>query len=248
MCSPPPINTKIGYLTIIDYIFNDGETTKYKCQCDCGNIIIVKADYLKNGTTKSCGCLRKEKMKKLGEKNSQIRDLTNQRFGKLIALEPTELRKHGSVVWKCKCDCGKIHFASSNALTQNQVSSCPECNIVSAGDERIKYLLKNNNISFETQKTFEDCINPTTKCKLRFDFYIENNYLIEYDGETHYSSDYHGWYNEEQLKIQQERDNLKNQWCIDNNVPLIRIPYTHLNNLCLEDLLLKTSKYIKYNK
>ena len=37
---------------------------------------------------------------------------------------------------------------------------------------------------------------------------------------------------------------IKNQWCKDNNIPLIRIPYTHLNNLCIEDLILETSKFI----
>ena len=42
----------------------------------------------------------------------------------------------------------------------------------------------------------------------------------------------------------QERDTYKNQWCKENNIPLIRIPYTHLNDLCLEDLLLETSKFI----
>jgi len=37
---------------------------------------------------------------------------------------------------------------------------------------------------------------------------------------------------------------IKNQWCKNNNIPLIRIPYTHLQNLCLEDLQLETSKFI----
>jgi hypothetical protein len=49
---------------------------------------------------------------------------------------------------------------------------------------------------------------------------------------------------EEKFKYTQEHDSFKNQWCKDNNIPLIRIPYTHLKDLCLEDLLLETSKYI----
>ena len=39
-------------------------------------------------------------------------------------------------------------------------------------------------------------------------------------------------------------DEIKNNWCIKNNIPLIRIPYTHLNNIKIEDLLLETSQYI----
>ena len=42
----------------------------------------------------------------------------------------------------------------------------------------------------------------------------------------------------------QQRDIFKNNWCLENNIPLIRIPYTHLNNLCIEDLLLQSSKYL----
>ena len=52
------------------------------------------------------------------------------------------------------------------------------------------------------------------------------------------------WNNKENFLKTQERDVLKNQWCKDNNIPLIRIPYWHLKDLCLEDLLLETSKFI----
>ena len=32
----------------------------WECKCDCGNTVYIKSTLLKNGTTKSCGCLRKE--------------------------------------------------------------------------------------------------------------------------------------------------------------------------------------------
>jgi len=38
----------------------------------------------------------------------KIKDLTNQRFGRLIAKRPTKERRSGSVVWGCKCDCGNL--------------------------------------------------------------------------------------------------------------------------------------------
>ena len=87
--------------------------------------------------------------------------------------------------------------------------------------------------------------------KLRIDFIIFNDnnnieYAIEYDGEQHFSYKNNGTFcrNEEDLKDIQKRDMDKNQWCKDNNIPLIRIPYWHLENLCIEDLLPETSKYI----
>lgn len=48
----------------------------------------------------------------------------------------------------------------------------------------------------------------------------------------------------EQVELIQKRDEYKNNWCKEHHIPLIRIPYTHKNNLCLEDLLLETSKFV----
>jgi hypothetical protein len=107
--------------------------------------------------------------------------------------------------------------------------------------------LKQNNLSFIKEKTFNTCIFPNTNYFAKFDFYIDNKYLIEYDGEQHFYPMSFGSQKEtgtEKLLKTQERDKFKNQWCKDNNIPLIRIPYTHYNNLCIEDLKLETSKFI----
>jgi len=42
----------------------------------------------------------------------------------------------------------------------------------------------------------------------------------------------------------QLRDNIKNQYCIENKIPLIRIPYYYLSKLKIEDLLLESSDFI----
>ena len=75
-----------------------------------------------------------------------------------------------------------------------------------------------------------------------FDFYIDNKYIIEYDGKQHYDPKY-AW-NSFQYEQTKNHDEMKTQWCKKNNIPLIRIPYTHLNELCLDDLKLETSKFI----
>lgn len=51
-------------------------------------------------------------------------DLVNQRFGNLVALEITEEIKNKCRVWKCKCDCGKIHYADSSSLRNGKIKSC----------------------------------------------------------------------------------------------------------------------------
>lgn len=53
-----------------------------------------------------------------------MKDLSNQRFGRLIAIEVVGKNKHGNMLWSCRCDCGKEHTASSGKLVQGKVTSC----------------------------------------------------------------------------------------------------------------------------
>ena len=115
----------------------------------------------------------------------------------------------------------------------------------SHGAYTIEKILTANNISFEKEKTFPDCVFPDTKQLARFDFYVNNEYIIEFDGEQHFSYVGRGWNTKEQFKKTVLHDKIKNQWCSANGIKIIRIPYTHEQNICLEDLLLETSVLIK---
>ncbi len=75
-------------------------------------------------------------------------------------------------------------------------------------------------------------------------FFVDNKYFIEYDGETHYDINLHGWHTKEAVQKQQKRDKIKNNYCKEHHIPLIRIPYIHYNDLKIEDLLLETSTFI----
>lgn len=113
----------------------------------------------------------------------------------------------------------------------------------SVGEKKIETLLKNANIQFEREKTFKDCYYSNNYAKSRFDFYVDNSYLIEYDGEQHFIAS-GSIFTPEQVELTQKRDEYKNNWCKEHHIPLIRIPYVHKNNICLEDLLLETSKFV----
>jgi hypothetical protein len=97
------------------------ETRKYgrvawKCCCDCGNETILLTNELKSGSTKSCGCYHVD--------ISSI-DITNQRFGKLVAIYPTDERNgNHNVMWKCKCDCGNTVLVGTTNLRCGYVKSC----------------------------------------------------------------------------------------------------------------------------
>ena len=54
-----------------------------------------------------------------------IRDLTNQRFGRLTAIQPTKNRsKSGNVIWLCKCDCGNFSEVANKSLLSGLTKSC----------------------------------------------------------------------------------------------------------------------------
>ena len=98
----------------------------WKCECDCGEKVEVRQDCLKSGSTKSCGCYAKESSSKNGKKNGKksIVDITNKRFGRLVAIEQTEERAGGCVKWLCRCDCGNIAVVSSSSLNRANTRSC----------------------------------------------------------------------------------------------------------------------------
>ena len=56
--------------------------------------------------------------------------MTGQKFGKLIALEPTDQKRNKSVVWKCRCECGNIVYATSRNLQIGDIKSCGCTNFV----------------------------------------------------------------------------------------------------------------------
>ncbi|MDB1562972.1 hypothetical protein PGA94_09315 [Pediococcus pentosaceus] len=108
---------------------------------------------------------------------------------------------------------------------------CPRCK-QSAGESCISDLLSNLNIPFEAQKRFNTC---KYNRPLPFDFYINDSFLVEFDGEQHFKpADFGGRGAEWAIKnyeLGKLRDNIKTKWAKDNGIPLVRIPYTEFDNI-----------------
>ena len=212
------------------------------CKCSCGTIKEVRSEHLRSGASTSCGCVQKQKAaatcEEVGKMNKK--DWMNKKVDFLTVIQETPDRsQNGSIIWKCLCDCGNIVYKSSSDLARHKSCHCGCQTITSQGELTIRNLLTDNNILFEEQKTFLDCkdLNP-----LPFDFYVNNEYVIEYDGKQHFKpSEY--WGGEKQLKYIQKHDVMKNEWCKENNIPIIRIPYTH-KSIQIEDLIPQTSKFL----
>lgn len=189
-----------------------GTNIIWKCKCDCGNIAYVEGPSLLRGDTKSCGCYQKECCQQLQSKN-----LLNQKFGKLTVIEKIEERKGTQVQWKCLCECGNIKIVTTHSLLAGNVRSCG-CLRMSNGESQIAQILEDLNISYQ-----QEYLLPNNQ---RFDFYLTDFHCaIEYDGKQHFEPiDFFG--GEQTFNQQQKRDAEKEKYCYNNNIKLIRIPYT----------------------
>lgn len=167
-------------------------------------------------------------------------DIKGKHFGKWLVLYKTNKRNAGGAIyWHCRCECGNEKDVLGTSLRSGRSLSCGLHSNISKGNVKIADILDKANISYQVQKKFSTCKD---KKELPFDFFVNNEYLIEYDGEQHFKKD-----NIFDYEYTHKHDLLKSQWCKKNNIPLIRIPYTHYKNLKLEDLLLDTSSFIENN-
>lgn len=111
------VGSRVGLLTVTTPTGQrKNGYTVWECRCDCGGKILLDTRCLQRGTVTDCGCLSKTRP---GQ-----RDITGQRFGKLVAVEPTDQRASGTVVWKCRCDCGGEVSASLHQLCSGYRKSC----------------------------------------------------------------------------------------------------------------------------
>jgi len=110
---------------------------------------------------------------------------------------------------------------------------CPYCSSMTNSKPtiKIKEILNENNIKYIKEKTFSNLTNPETGKRLRLDFFLEDlDIAIEYDGEHHYLISKMNPL--EKLIQRQKLDKIKTQYCIENNIKLLRISY-------LEKLVIK---------
>ena len=215
------IGEKHGMLKIIDIIWDDGKA-KAICECDCGNNYIGnKADII-CGHTQSCGCLQS---KRASESNTKDWVGVISDYGVEFICKD-HMNEKGQWMWKCKCGvCGNYFIALPAKINNGHITSCG-CRIQSFGEGYISSLLKELNVNFEQQYIFKDC---KYKYVLKFDFAILYNKdvigVIEYDGKQHFEPiDFFGGV--DGFRKTQIRDEIKNNYCKEHNVQILRIPYT----------------------
>lgn len=207
---------------------NNKVKTFVKCKCSIhNNEFLTRAGDLRKGKgCKICGHVKgKNKQRltledikcKLKEKNDKIEIISNE-----------YINNNTKLLCRCKT-CGYEWYISWANL--QSLSTCSQC-MGSHGEKKIINYFKKNDIPYEYQYRFDDCKDERT---LPFDFYLHQfNLCIEYDGQLHYETCRYSK-NEEKMNLklqkQQEHDKIKDNYCKNKNIKLLRIPYWEFNNI-----------------
>lgn len=233
-----------GYWKVLYRVPNTSSgRSRWHCLCTaCGTEKDVDGGHLRAGRTTNCGCIRMEKMRQ-----ASIKDETGKTYGYLYVnrqANENEKPRHDrtGIYWNCTClKCGRNNvIIFGDYLRKGQTISCG-C-VSSKNESNIAMLLDLNNIQYIQQYYFSDLFTKDKKDKLYFDLAIFENqklkYIIEYDGIQHFEPNH--FHNN--LKTTHKNDLLKNQYCFNNNIPIIRIPYDCEYNI--DDLKLETTKFL----
>ena len=233
-----------GYWKVISRAPNDSRgRTKWNCICTaCGAEKEVSGSHLRGGRSTNCGCVRMEKMRQ-----ASIKDETGKIYGFLqVNRQATQAEKprqdRTGVYWNCTClKCGKENvIVFGDYLRKGETASCGCIN--SKNESNIAFLLDLENIQYIKQYYFSNLFSNKKQDKLYFDIAVFENaklkYIIEYDGIQHFKM---GHFNDTLIKTHRN-DSLKNKYCFEHNIPLIRIPYNSEYNI--NDLKLETTRFL----
>ena len=200
-------------------------TNKVIIQCKIhGNFLMSPNDHLSGHGCMECGRLttmqsRRSCREKFLNRAVTVHGLRYDYSGVVYTNNSTKV--------KIVCPTHGAFYQSPNNHLNGQ--ECPRCNL-SRGEWAIEKYLISNNISYCCQKTFDDCRNPQTNRKLRFDFYLpKKNILIEYDGQQHFRSG--GMVNGQHritprdLSDIRVKDHIKNEYAKVRDIQLLRIPH-----------------------
>ena len=207
---------KKNYTLLNDFNYKNSKTLIHlKCNNDNYEWFVQYKEFINNDSTCFI-CSRKTKYTQ-DEINNNVLDRCKLMNYKLI--EPFIYKNNKTRIY-LMCDKGHIWNPTYTSFV-NTKRNCSVCK-KSLGEISISKILTDNKILYIEQHKFNNCKNINS---LVFDFYLPNyNTCIEYDGEQHYKSiKYFG--GDKRFELQQQTDLIKTNYCIDNNIKLLRISY-----------------------
>lgn len=242
---------KIGpyAITLLERLYKQKSRWYASFQCPyCGENFIAAIHDVQDGSSRSCGCLENSTKSWSGGDIKWSDGDKIGPYGITLFKRLDEKDEHNKPLGIFECPyyginskCNHFFIVPIERVSNGITSSCG-CKKISHGEEKIISILQELGLDYKYQHIFEDCRNPETNRALRFDFYLPvYNCCIEYDGQQHfldfvqkYSG---GWNSLENYKQCHKRDVLKNIYCNENNIKLIRIPYYDYPKLNCEYIL-----------
>lgn len=215
--------------------------TKLLLECCCGTVFTTDIKHFIYDNKRECYECKLKKSRSGGRLfYNEIKNYIENDSGsecKLLTTEDEYINTQQKL--KLQCKCGNIFYRSYNVFSRG----CFECRSctrkASKGEMAILEFLKENNINYKTEYWFENLKGDTNK-PLQFDFAIldeQNNLimLIEYDGQQHFETVNFGGISESRalknFKTTLKHDEMKNQYCKNKNIKLLRIPYWEFDNI-----------------
>lgn len=190
-------------------------TTSMNCFCTLHNYKTRKSaqQILRGQGCYLCGIEKNSRLSYLSLEEYQAKIDKNEQS--VVALE------YNGMCEKAKFKCKKCGFVWESAARTMVMSGkqCPNCGGYYVGEKSICQILDNWEIKYVQQYKFAYCCD---KRPLPFDFYLPDfGVCIEFDG-IHHFEQRDGWTDLEEV---QRHDNIKNKFCKNNGIPLIRVPY-----------------------
>lgn len=237
----------------------------YECICDCGTKVVKRKDNLKAGALRGGPAAQKNKgCRSCGAEECNHSNIKNRNTFGIIISSHLETNLAGN---KIICSTGYIDLSNRSEII---ICECPKCGRFypttrrstaktcqchmpvrtiedyvstkqcrSKGEQKIFDLLKSVAVPFVQEKKFIECKDLAP---LPFDFYLNSpnfgEYVIEYDGEQHFKS-IPGFDNFNKTR---KHDLLKNRFCWQHNIKIIRIPFNA--EFELNDLSLATTRFL----
>lgn len=121
------VSGKLVVLEEIDESIAYSSNPFVKCQCECGNIHLCRLENIKKKDSKSCGCTKKQQMKRFsGGNNNNYVDKTGKTFGDWTVIERVTNAPTGKgVYWRCRCKCGNELI--TRKINESYSSKCKKC-------------------------------------------------------------------------------------------------------------------------
>lgn len=234
------------YTLLSEYVNSD---TPIKVKHNkCGNIYMTRpADFLRGHGCLKCSYV--ERASKIGvhqrtplsDVKKSIKDILGDQY--VVLTKDSDYKGNRQHISIKHLVCGHVYKARYSDIQRGH-TGCPYCAKLggsSNGESKILDILQKVYHLTSKDDFYYGYVIPDLKYKsnLHFDFWLpKQRVAIEYDGRQHYMPiNYFGGF--EAFQQQQERDHLKDQYCKDNHITLVRIPYTISTNKQINAILSK---------